>query len=86
MATEKFTISNKELVEKVRQLIHEGNVRNIRIIHKERVILEIPLTVGVGAVALTVILAPFLAALGGLAALMTEYTIEVEKTDDKKAI
>ena len=84
MATEKFTISNKELVEKVRQLIHEGNVRNIRIIHKERIILEIPLTVGVGAVALTVILAPFLAALGGLAALMTEYTIEVEKTDDKK--
>jgi len=86
MATEKFTISNKELVEKVRQLIHEGNVRNIRIIHKERVILEIPLTVGVGAVALTVILAPFLAALGGLAALMTEYTIEVEKTDDKKTM
>ena len=86
MATEKFTISNKELVEKVRQLIHEGNVRNIRIIHKERVILEIPLTVGVGAVALTVILAPFLAALGGLAALMTENTIEVEKTDDKKTM
>ncbi|HXY75110.1 MAG TPA: DUF4342 domain-containing protein [Dehalococcoidales bacterium] len=86
MATEKFTISNKELVEKVRQLIHEGNVRNIRIIHKERIILEIPLTVGVGAVALTVILAPFLAALGGLAALMTEYTIEVEKTDDKKTM
>jgi hypothetical protein len=84
MATEKYTISNKQLVEKVKQLIHEGNIRNIRIIHKEMVILEIPLTVGVGAVALTVILAPFLAALGGLAALVTEYTIEVEKSDDKK--
>jgi hypothetical protein len=84
MATEKYSISNKQLVEEVKQLIHEGNIRNIRIIHKERVILEIPLTVGVGAVALTVILAPFLAALGGLAALVTEYTIEVEKSDDKK--
>jgi hypothetical protein len=84
MATEKYTISNKDLVEKVKQLIHEGNVRNIRIIHKDRTILEIPLSVGVGAVALTVILAPFPAALGGMAALMTEYTIEVEKTNDKK--
>jgi len=84
MATEKYTISNKELVQKVKQIIHEGNIRNVRIIHGGRTILEIPLTVGAGAVALTVILAPFLAALGGLAAFVAEYTIEVEKTDDNK--
>jgi len=84
MATEKFTISNKDLVEKVKNMIHEGNIRNVRVIHAGRTVLEIPLTVGVSAMALTVFLAPFLAALGGLAAFAAEYTIEVEKIDDKK--
>jgi len=79
---EKFTVSGSQLVEKVKQLIHEGNVRKVRIIHKEKTILEIPLTIGAPAAAAVVLVAPVLAALGAFAALVTECTIEVEKTEE----
>jgi len=79
---EKFTISGDKLVEKVKQLIHEGNIRKVRIIHKEKTILEIPLTIGAPAAAAVVLVAPVLAALGAFAALVTECTIEVEKTEE----
>ena len=80
-ASEKFTVSGKDLVEKVKQLIHEGNVRNVRIIHGERVLLEVPLTIGAPAAAAGILAAPVLAALAAFAALVTECTIEVEKTE-----
>ena len=79
---EKFTVSGSQLVEKVKQLIHEGNVRKVRIIHKEKTILEIPLTIGAPATVAVVLVAPVLAALGAFAALVTECTIEVEKTEE----
>jgi phosphopantothenate synthetase len=85
MATEKFTINSKDLVDKIKQLIHEGNVRNVRIIQGGKTVLEIPLTIGAPAAALTIMMAPVLAAVGAFAALVTECTIEVEKADDKKA-
>ena len=78
---EKFTISGDKLVEKVKQLIHEGNIRRVRVIHKGNTILEIPLTVGASAAAVVALAAPILAALGAFAALVTECTIEVEKID-----
>ena len=82
MATnEKFTISGDKLVEKVKQLIHEGNIRRVRVIHKGNTILEIPLTVGASAAAAVALAAPILAALGAFAALVTECTIEVEKME-----
>ena len=82
MATnEKFTISGDKLVEKVKQLIHEGNIRRVRVIHKGNTILEIPLTVGASAAAAVSLAAPILAALGAFAALVTECTIEVEKVE-----
>ena len=80
--SEKFTISGSQLVEKVKQLIHEGNIRRIRVIYKEKTILEIPLTIGASAAAVTILAAPVLAALGAFAALVTECTIEVEKTEE----
>ena len=80
MAEEKFTISGSQLVEKVKELIRDGNVRRIRILHKGRPILEVPLTIGASATAVTILAAPVLAALGALAVLVTECTIEVEKT------
>ena len=82
MATEKFTISGDQLVEKVKQLIHEGNIRKVRVIHKDKTVFEIPLTIGAPAAAALIIAAPVLAALGAFAALVTECTIEVEKTED----
>ena len=82
MATnEKFTISGDKLVEKVKQLIHEGNIRRVRVIHKGNTILEIPLTIGAPAAAVLTLAAPLLAALGAFAALVTECTIEVEKVE-----
>ncbi len=79
--TEKFTVSGSELVEKIKQLIREGNVRKVRLIHKEKTLFEIPLTIGAPAAAAVVLMIPVLAALGAFAALVTECTIEVEKTE-----
>ena len=81
MATERFTISGDQLVEKVKQLIHEGNIRTVRVIQKDKTVFEIPLTIGAPAAAAVIIAAPVLAALGAFAALVTECTIEVEKTE-----
>jgi len=79
---EKFTISGSQLVDKVKEIIREGNARRIRIIHEGRTIMDIPLTAGAAIAAAGVIWAPLLAALGALAALVTNVTIEVEKMDD----
>ncbi len=78
---EKFTVSGGQLVDKVKQLIREGNVRKVRIIHKEKTVFEIPLTIGAPAAAIGILVAPLLAALGAFAALVTECTIEVEKIE-----
>ena len=79
--SEKFTVSGSQLVEKVKQLIHEGNIRKVRVLHEGRTVLEIPLSIGAPAAAIGILAAPVLAALGAFAALVTECTIEVEKTE-----
>jgi hypothetical protein len=82
--TEKFTIDGDKVVEKVRQLIHEGNIRRVRIIHEKKTVIEIPLSVGAPVAAVTIMIAPLLAALGAFAALVTECTIEVEKIEEEE--
>ncbi len=81
MSTEKFTVSGSQLVDKVKQLIHEGNIRKVRLLHEGRTVIEIPLTIGAPAVAIGILAVPVLAALGAFAALVTECTIEVEKVE-----
>jgi hypothetical protein len=78
---EEFQISGSQLVEKVKELIHEGNIRRIVILDPDgRTIIEIPLTVGVvGA-----LLLPTLAALGVIAALVARCTIVVERVEPAK--
>ncbi len=73
---EEFKVSGEELLRKVKELIAEGNVRRIIIKNKEgKSLVELPLTVGVvGA-----LLAPVLAAVGAIAALVSECTIVVER-------
>jgi len=80
-SSEKFTVSGSQLVEKVKQLIHEGNIRRVRVLHEGRTVLEIPLSVGAPAAAIGIMVAPVLAALGAFAALVTECTIEVERIE-----
>ncbi|MEL7360867.1 MAG: DUF4342 domain-containing protein [Bacteroidota bacterium] len=74
-------VAGSQLVDKVRDLIEEGNVRRIAIKKDERTLLEIPLTVGVGAGAAAVLLTPMLAALGAIAALVTDITLVVERDE-----
>jgi CBS domain-containing protein len=72
---EEFKVSGEDLVDKIKELVHEGNIRRILIKDKDnRILLDIPLTFGV----LGVLVAPQLAALGALAALVGNATIVVE--------
>lgn len=73
--TEAIQVKGGELIDRVKTLIHEGNVRRVVIKQGEETIVEFPLTLGVvGAV-----LVPMLAAAGAIAALVTDCTIEVER-------
>jgi hypothetical protein len=75
--TEEFHVNGEELLGKIKQLIHEGNIRRIIIKDKDgRTVMEVPLTFGV----VGMLLAPTLAAVGAIAALLTEATIVVEKS------
>lgn len=81
-AIEEIKLAGNQLVDRVRDLIEEGNVRHIRIKKDGRVLLEVPMTVGVGAGAAAVLLSPMLAALGALAALVTDVTLVIERDPD----
>jgi len=76
--TEEFHVNGEELLARIKKLVHEGNIRRIIIKNKEgKTVLEIPMTFGVvGA-----LIAPQLAAIGAIAALLTEATIVVEKDE-----
>ena len=66
-----------QLLKTVKEIIEAGNVRRIRIRQRDRTVAEFPLTIGVvGA-----LFAPMLAAIGALAALMTECSIDVERVE-----
>ena len=75
---EEFKLSGEQVVGKVKELLHEGNIRRVIIKNEQgRALVDIPLTVGVvGA-----LIAPQLAAIGAVAALLTNGTIVVEKAD-----
>jgi hypothetical protein len=78
--TEEFRVEGEKLIGKVKEIIHEGNIRRIIIKDKEgKTVLEIPMTFGVvGA-----LIAPQLAAIGAIAALLTEATVVIEKEENK---
>jgi len=76
--TEEFKVNGEDLLKKVKDIINEGNARRITIKSKEgKSIVELPLTIGVVGAAL----APLLAAIGAIAALVTECTIVVERDE-----
>ena len=74
---ESFKMDGETVLEKVKALIHAGNVRRVIVQHDGQTVAEFSLTVGVvGAV-----LAPVAAAIGALVALLKDCTIQVERTD-----
>ena len=80
--SEKFTVSGSKLVEKVKELIRQGNVRRVRLIHEEKPLIDIPLSIGAPAAAATVLAAPVLAAVAAIAAIVAQCTIEIEKVEE----
>ena len=76
-----FKVKGGQLVDKVREVIEEGNARRIIIKKEDRVLLEFPLSVGVGGAAAALLLAPMLAAVGAMAALVTDVHVIIEEID-----
>lgn len=72
---ETIKVEGSELLDHVKKIIHEGNVRRIIIKQGGRTVAEFPLTIGV----VGTVFAPILAAVGVLAAMLTECTLEVER-------
>ena len=74
-----FKVKGEELVEKIRQLLHEGNIRRIIVKDEDgKVYLEIPVTFGL----VGVLLAPTIAALGAIAAMVANLKVEVIKKEE----
>ena len=75
---EEYEVTGEQVVAKIKELIHEGNIRRITLKHEEgKTLIEIPMTVGVvGAVLL-----PVWAAIGAIAALAANLTIVIEKVE-----
>ena len=82
VCTEEFKVSGEALLAKIREIVHEGNVRRVIIRNEEgKALIDIPLSMGVvGA-----LLAPQLAAVGAIAALITHGTLAVEKVSDEES-
>lgn len=78
VVTEEFSVSSDDLVRKVKDILHEGNANRIIVRDEQgKLLLEVPASAGL----IGVILAPWLAALGAIAALVTECTISVERRE-----
>lgn len=76
--TEEFKVNGEDLLKKVKEIIKEGNVRRLTVRDKDGMdLVVLPLTIGVVGIAL----APMLAAVGAIAALVTECTIVVEREE-----
>ena len=77
--TEEFQVTGEELLDKIKELMHAGNIRRIIIRNQEgHTLIDIPLTFGV----VGVLVAPQLAAIGAIAALLGNGSIVVEKTEE----
>jgi hypothetical protein len=82
MTEERQTLRGEDVVDKAKKLIHEGNVRRVIVKNDDRVVAEFPLTLGLGVSVAAIAVAPVLAAIGAIAALISNISIEIEKDDD----
>jgi len=82
VSVEEVKINGDDLVAKVKELIHEGNIRRIIIKNEEgRILVEVPLTVGVVGGVIGAALFPVIAAVGAIGALVAHLTIIIERTE-----
>ena len=78
---ESITLEGEELVDTLKDRIHEGNIRRVRIVHQGRTVAEFPVTAGVVAA----VIAPVAAAIGAIVALLKDCTIQVEREQKEDA-
>lgn len=82
--TEEFEINGDQVVDKVKELLHEGNIRRISLqTDSGSTLFEVPLTIGLAGVVAGVVLAPMLAAIGALAAIVTRMKVRVERVEEQ---
>lgn len=82
--TEEFRMDGDKVVSKIKELVNEGNVRRIILKTEDgKPLIEVPLTIGVGVVGVSVLVAPVLAAIGAIAAIVARLSIVVERVDNK---
>jgi hypothetical protein len=81
VSLEELKVKGNQLVDKVKEVIEEGNARRLLIRKDDRTLLEIPLSVGVGGATAAVFLLPTLAAVGALAALVSDVDIIIEREE-----
>lgn len=78
--SEEIRVRGSELVERVKALIQEGNVRRLVVRRPSgEALVEIPLTAGVGIAGLLTLMTPVLAALGAMAALIADFRVQIER-------
>jgi hypothetical protein len=83
--SEEIQVRGAELVERVKALIQEGNVRRLVVRRPSgEALVEIPLTAGVGIAGLLTLMAPVLAALGAMAALIADFRVQIERDGPPK--
>ncbi|MDE2995914.1 MAG: DUF4342 domain-containing protein [Bacteroidota bacterium] len=80
---DEMKVKGSHLVDKVKEIIEEGNARRVTIRKDGRTLLEFPLSVGVGGATAAVFLMPTLAAVGALAALVTDVSVIVERETEE---
>lgn len=78
-ALEEIRIRGNQLVDRVREVIEEGNARRILVKKDGRTVMEFPLSVGVGGAAAAILLSPTLAAIGAFASLASDIHVVVER-------
>jgi len=77
---EEFKVKGEELITKIKELIHEGNVRRIIIKDEEgKTFIEIPVTIGI----IGALVVPILAAVGAIAVMAAKFTVEVVRSEEK---
>lgn len=79
---ERKTVRGEDLRDMVAHMVREGNIRRVRILHRGKTVLDMPMTVGLPAALAVTLATPLLAAVGVVAAMVTECTLEVERVED----
>ncbi len=85
-AVEEIKLASNQVVDKVREAIEDANVKRVTIKREGKTLLEIPLTVGVGAGAAALLMSPAIAAVGALAALVSDVTVVIERDTAAEAV